>query len=167
MTVCLCCRRSVGLRGHRGRWRSCGHQWWRSRRWLQHIHPRRPHRQGDWFTPLVEVKPVLAVTFIRQPTCCSHTEFSQTSILYWYSLIFTSAKQPPALSIYFLCFPWVAAKYRLDWIYLKHFAITMFVLVKPLRFVFQPYKIVTYKWLQVCKRLRWFALESMFLTSVK
>jgi len=78
------------------------------------------------------VKPELAVTVIKQPTCpkqpyrmfpnfnfvliftsakqppalSSHTEYSQTLFLCWYSPPLSS---PSALSSHFLCFPWVAA----------------------------------------------------------
>jgi len=53
------------------------------------------------------VKPVLAVTSIKQPTC-----FKQPNKMFpnvKFVLIFTSVKQPPALSSHFLCFPCVAA----------------------------------------------------------
>jgi len=53
------------------------------------------------------VKPVLAVTSIKQPTCLKqpYTMFPNFNFV----LIFTPIKQPPALRGHFLCFPWVAA----------------------------------------------------------
>ena len=52
------------------------------------------------------VKPELAVTFIKQPTCLKQPYRMFPNFLF--VLIVTSAKQPPALSSHFLCFPWVA-----------------------------------------------------------
>jgi len=53
------------------------------------------------------LKPVLAVTSIKQPTCLKQPNkmFSNVKFV----LIFTSVEQPPALSSHFLCFPCVAA----------------------------------------------------------
>jgi len=53
------------------------------------------------------VKPVLAVTFIKQLTCLKQPNkmFPNVKVV----LIFTSVKQPPALSSPFLGFPCVAA----------------------------------------------------------
>ena len=51
------------------------------------------------------VKPELAVTSIKQPTCHKQPNRMFPNFV----LISTSAKQPPALSSHYLCFPWVAA----------------------------------------------------------
>ena len=51
-------------------------------------------------------QPELAVTFIKQP----YRMFPY----FYFVLIFTSAKQPPAQSNHFLCFLWVASKYTFD-----------------------------------------------------
>jgi len=56
------------------------------------------------------VKPELAATFIKQLTFQTNRMFPNFN----FALIFTSAVQPPALSSHFLCFPWVAAKHRVD-----------------------------------------------------
>ena len=53
------------------------------------------------------VKPVLAVTSIKQPTCLKQPNKMFPNVKF--VLIFTSVKQPPALSSHFLCFPCVAA----------------------------------------------------------
>jgi len=53
------------------------------------------------------VKPVLAVTSFKQPTCLKQPNKMFPNVKF--VLIFTSVKQPPALSSHFLCFPCVAA----------------------------------------------------------
>jgi len=53
------------------------------------------------------VKPVLAVTSIKQPTCLKQSNKMCQNVNF--VLIFTSVKQPPALNSHFLCFPCVAA----------------------------------------------------------
>ena len=53
------------------------------------------------------VKPELAATFIKQPTCPKQPY--RMFLNFNFVLIFPSTKQPPALSSHFLCFPWVAA----------------------------------------------------------
>ena len=82
-------------------------------------------RWGHWnylenmvnFLNCTTVKPELAVTSIKQPTCLKqpNRRFLNFNVV----LIFTSAKQPPALSSCFLCFPCVAAYHRFDCIYDK------------------------------------------------
>ena len=53
------------------------------------------------------IKPELAVTSIKQPTCLKQPNKMFPNINF--VLIFTSVRQPPALSSHFLCFPCVAA----------------------------------------------------------
>ena len=53
------------------------------------------------------VKPVLAVTSTKQPTCLKQPNRMFPN--FNFVLIFTSTKQPPALSSHFLCFALVAA----------------------------------------------------------
>jgi len=59
------------------------------------------------FLPDGTVKPVLAVTSIKQPICLKQPNKMLPNVKF--VLIFTSIKQPPALSSHFLCFPCVAA----------------------------------------------------------
>ena len=54
----------------------------------------------------MEVKPVLVVTSIKQPTCIKQPEESCPKI---HRLIYLNCiKQPPAFSSHILSFPWVA-----------------------------------------------------------
>jgi len=88
------------------------------------------HRYGYCYAPGVRghnhwcsdiykftVKPELAVNSIKQPTCLKQPNrmFPSFNCV----LIFASAKQPPALSSHFLCFPWMAAYHRFDFNYLR------------------------------------------------
>ena len=63
-------------------------------------------------TDLNTVKPVLAITSVKQPTCLKQPIKMFPNV--HFVLIVTSIKQPPALSRHFLCFPCVAAKHRFD-----------------------------------------------------
>ena len=58
---------------------------------------------GKEFTKKNPVKPELAVTSFKQPTCLKQPNKMFPNINF--VLIFTSVKQPPALSSHFLCFP--------------------------------------------------------------
>ena len=70
-------------------------------------------RYKYWFqVGTYTVKPVLAVTSIKQPTCLKQPNKMFPNVKF--VLIFISVKQPPALSSHYLCFPCVAVKHRFD-----------------------------------------------------
>ena len=69
---------------------------------------------GKWNDVFVQIeftintaKPELAVTSIKQPTCVKQPNKMFRNVKF--VLIFTSVKQPPALSSHFVCFPCVSA----------------------------------------------------------